>query len=58
MSRTVWIGALLTGTFCAAFALGVDVLTDMLDRTNILVVSFISGFLGSLFASLVLRRKH
>ena len=55
MSATIWISALLTGAFCGAFALGVDYLTDMLDRTNILVVSFISGFLGSLFASFVLR---
>ncbi len=56
MSATIWISALLTGLFCGAFAFGVDYLTDMLDRTNILIVSFISGFLGSLFASFVLRR--
>ena len=56
MSGNILISAVLTGVFCGAFALGVDYLTDMLDRTNILIVSFISGFLGSLFASFVMRR--
>ena len=56
MSGNILISAVLTGVFCGAFALGVDYLTDMLDRTNILIVSFISGFLGSLFASFVMRK--
>ena len=58
MSRAIWISAFLTGTFCGGFALGVDYLTDMLDRTNILVISFVSGFLGSLFASFVMGRSR
>ncbi len=57
MSRTILISALTTGAFCAAFAVGVDLLTDMLQRNQVVVVSFISGFLGSLFASLVWRRS-
>jgi hypothetical protein len=48
--------AFLTGGFCAAFAVGIDWATDMLDRTSILMVSFASGFLGSLFAQSVLTK--
>lgn len=58
MSGNILISAVLTGVFCGAFAMGGDYLTDMLDRTNILIVSFISGFLGSLFASFVMRRSR
>lgn len=58
MSWSLVISAVLTGAFCGAFALGVDVLTDMLDRTNLLMISFVSGFLGSLFASFVMGRNR
>ena len=56
MSRKILIAAMLTGAFCAIFATGIDWLTDMLQRGQIFGISFASGFLGSLFASLVLRR--
>jgi hypothetical protein len=46
----------LTGVFCSFFAVGVDWLTDMLARGQVIAVSFVSGFLGSLFASTVLRQ--
>lgn len=58
MTRAIVISAVLTGVFCACFAIGVDYLTDMLDRQSIVVVSFVSGFLGSLFASLVMRKRQ
>ncbi len=48
--------AILTGIFCSGFAIAIDLLTDMLDRTNIIVASFSSGFFGSLFAQTVLGR--
>ena len=54
MIRPILLSALLTGCFCSAFALGIDWATDMLAQTSILVISFISGFLGSLFAQTVL----
>ncbi len=54
MIRSMLFSAFLTGGFCAAFAVGIDWATDMLDRTSILMVSFVSGFLGSLFAQSVL----
>lgn len=57
MVRSVIISAVLTGVFCGGFALLIDVATDMLDRGNVVLFSFTSGFLGSLFAQLVLRRS-
>ena len=56
MVRTVVMTAVLTGVFCAGFAVGVDWLTDMLQRQQVIVVSFFSGFMGSLFAQTVLGR--
>ena len=52
--RALLIPEALTGLFCAGFAAGIDFLTDMLERQQVLLVSFISGFCGSLFAALVL----
>jgi hypothetical protein len=57
MLRAAIFPAVLTGIFCAIFALAVDTLTDMLAQGQVMLVSFFSGFLGSLFASVVLRRK-
>lgn len=50
----VLVAAILTGIFCALFALTIDFLTDMLARGQLLLVSFISGFLGSLFARVII----
>lgn len=47
--------AVLTGVFCACFAVFIDWATDMLERNQVVGISFVSGFLGSLFASTVLR---
>ncbi|MEO9825709.1 MAG: hypothetical protein ABJF50_14945 [Paracoccaceae bacterium] len=54
MIRSMLFSTFLTGSFCGAFAVGIDWATDMLDRTSILMVSFASGFLGSMFAQSVL----
>jgi len=56
MLRTILFVAVLTGIFCSGFAVAIDVFTDMLDRTNIVIAAFASGFLGSLFAQTVLAR--
>ena len=58
MIKPIFISAVLTGIFCACFAVGVDWLTDMLERGQVVGVSFASGFLGSLFASFVMYRKN
>lgn len=56
MLRTILLTAVLTGVFCAVFAVGIDWLTDMLERNQVVGISFVSGFLGSLFAQTVLGR--
>ena len=56
MMKLTIIPALLTGFFCAVFAVGIDYVTDMLERNQVIVLSFTSGFLGSIFAGLVLRK--
>ena len=56
MLRPILTSAVLTGVFCAVFAVGIDWATDMLERNQVIGVSFVSGFLGSLFAQTVLGR--
>lgn len=48
--------AILTGVFCAVFAVFIDWATDMLMRDQIILLSFVSGFSGSIFAQVVLAR--
>lgn len=54
MMRALLLPASLTGVFCAGFALVIDYATDMLGQGQIVIFSFISGFLGSLVARAVL----
>lgn len=56
MIRKLVLTASLTGVFCAGFALVIDYATDMLGQGQIVIFSFISGFLGSVFAQTVLGR--
>ena len=56
MIRKLLMTASLTGVFCAGFALFIDYATDMLGQVQIVLLSFISGFLGSVFAQTVLGR--
>ena len=56
MIRPVLLSAVLTGVFCAAFAVFIDWATDMLEQNQVIAVSFVSGFLGSIFAQTVLSR--
>ncbi|MDJ1017427.1 MAG: hypothetical protein QNJ35_13020 [Paracoccaceae bacterium] len=56
MIRPMILSAVLTGVFCAGFAVFIDWATDMLMQNQIIVISFTSGFLGSLFAQAVLKR--
>lgn len=53
MVRPILISAVLTGVFCSGFAVIIDLVTDMLERQQLILVSFASGFLGSLFAQTV-----
>ena len=53
--RPLLMQALLTGLFCAGFALAVDAVSVMFDAFGIAGISFASGFLGSLVAQTVMR---
>ena len=56
MIRSILLTASLTGVFCAGFAVFVDWATDMLAQGQVIGISFVSGFFGSLFAQTVLGR--
>lgn len=55
MTRTALVSAALTGLFCMGFTVLVGWLTMALSMAALVVLSFVSGFCGSLFARLVLR---
>ena len=54
MIRVTLIAATLTGLFCAAFAGVIDAITDALPMLTVIILAFVSGFLGSLFARIIL----
>ncbi|MGJ8604683.1 MAG: hypothetical protein ACSHXH_11200 [Marivita sp.] len=56
MLRAVLMTSVITGVFCAVFAAFVDVITDALDMWVVIALAFLSGFTGSLFAQVVLKR--
>ena len=56
MPGPVLMTSVLTGVFCAVFALGVDAVFSALPMLAGIALAFVSGFCGSLFAQLVLRR--
>ena len=48
----------ITGVFCAVFATVVDVVTDALSMGLVIALAFASGFLGSMFAQVILKRDQ
>ena len=56
MMRPVLLTAALTGVFCSGFAFVIDWATDMLATGHVISISFLSGFLGSIFAQTVIGR--
>ncbi|NDR55815.1 hypothetical protein [Aliiruegeria sabulilitoris] len=58
MIRTFLLPAILTGVFCAVFAVGVDYVLPPLMGLNVAIIAAISGFCGSLFARSVLREHE
>ncbi|MEJ6402173.1 hypothetical protein [Yoonia sp. 2307UL14-13] len=58
MWKTILISASLTGCFCAIFALAVTALGTLVTFVPGMIIAFVSGFCGSLFAALVLRRSR
>ena len=55
MVKVALASAVATGVFCAGFAVFIDLVTEALPMATVISLSFASGFLGSLFARLVLR---
>ncbi|SLN29607.1 hypothetical protein ROJ8625_01289 [Roseivivax jejudonensis] len=58
MKPAMLIQAALTGIFCVVFSVAVAVLTDALSFGTVLLLSFVSGAGGSLFAQTVLRGRR
>lgn len=54
----VLLTSVLTGVVCAVFAAVIDVVTDALSMATLIGLAFMSGFLGSLFAQIVLGRTR
>ena len=57
MSRLMLMSALMTGVFCAAFAAVVDAFTEALTMWQVIGIALVSGFCGSIFASIVMGRR-
>jgi len=57
MVRTALLSAVATGAFCSVFTVFVDTVADTLELWTVVILSFVSGFLGSLFARAVLGRS-
>ena len=55
MIKSLLVSAGLTGVFCAGFAGVIDLSTNMLETQSVIMLAFISGFLGSIFSQTVLR---
>lgn len=53
---TILTTSLMTGVFCAGFALVIDVVTEALSLWSVVALAFVSGFCGSLAAQVVLKR--
>lgn len=58
MERAAIMTALTTGGFCSIFAVGVDAVTDSLNLWQVMIAGGVSGFLGSLFARMVLSKRQ
>lgn len=52
----IFVTSAVTGVFCAIFAVIVDVVTDALELWMVVVLAFVSGFLGSLCAQFLMKR--
>ena len=58
MGRVILSTAAATGAFCAVFAAGVDLATDALALWQVMIAGAASGFLGSMFGQMAIRRRE
>lgn len=58
MTRTLLISAALTGIFCVAFSAVVGALMVALPYIGVLVLSFLSGAFGRIFAHYVFEKPR
>ena len=56
--RAVLLTSVTTGVFCAIFAVVVDMVTDALNMGAVIALAFVSGFLGSLFGHIVVKKQR
>ena len=56
MNKSAILPAVLTGSFCAVFAVVITMLGSIVSVVPGLLIAFVSGFLGSLFATFVLKK--
>ncbi|SHG29850.1 hypothetical protein SAMN04488044_0395 [Cognatishimia maritima] len=56
MVRAMIMAACTTGLFCAGFAFVISQIAPMLTNTQVLTTSFVSGFLGSVVAQILIKR--
>ena len=56
MNKSAILAAVLTGSFCAVFAVVVSSIGMLVSIVPGLIIAFISGFLGSLFATFIIKR--
>ncbi|EET48250.1 hypothetical protein [Thalassobium sp. R2A62] len=57
MIGRILIPAVLTGGFCSGFAVLIDAVLPPLMGGEVAIIAGLSGFLGSLFAYLLVGRK-
>lgn len=58
MWSAVLLTSVITGVFCALFAVVIDAVTDALGVWAVIGLAFLSGFSGSLFAQVILKRAQ
>ncbi len=58
MVRSFLIPALLTGAFCAGFALAIDTIVSMVSTWAVAGLAATSGFFGSIFSRAVLGKRR
>ncbi|WP_375265814.1 hypothetical protein [Planktotalea sp.] len=57
MTKQIFLSAVITGCFCAVFAVVVTALGMLVTLVPGVLIAFVSGFLGSLIAGYVMKER-